>query len=121
MGQIKVRNASDQDVRGRFDGVDYIFPAGDATVAPSDAVGHIFGYGLMDKTEAFLRLGWLANKATIQDAQERLKLFSFSEAVQVFADEVDHLHISGDAPVAESLKGDSAKARRGAAQTEQPL
>ena len=90
MASIKVRNASGQDVLGRFDGRDYHFPDGEAVIVPEEVVAHVFGYGLLEKTNAMHRLGWLGIGAQQSEAESKLKKITFSEQVDVFADEIDH-------------------------------
>lgn len=55
---VQVTNSTDEPIEGRFAGVDYVFPLGEAVALPIMAARHIFGFGMEDKTAAILRLGW---------------------------------------------------------------
>jgi hypothetical protein len=76
---VRVKNNSGINVKGRFDGKDYLFQAGNVTDIHQDAAKHIFGFGEDDKIRAFHRLGWLSQGETVEMAEERLKDFEFSE------------------------------------------
>lgn len=74
---IGVKNNLEKDVVGRYNGVDYIFKAGKTTATPEEAATHIFGYGLDDKKTALLRLGWVGNSMSMDEAMERLGQIQF--------------------------------------------
>ena len=76
---VRVKNNSTKDLKGRYDGVDYVFRVNQVTDVHEDVAKHIFGFGDEDKTRSFLRLGWLANGATMDDALEKLNDFEFGE------------------------------------------
>jgi hypothetical protein len=76
---VRVRNNSTKDLTGRYDGIDYVFRVNQVTDVHEDVARHIFGFGETDKTRAFLRLGWTANGATMEDALQRLNDFEFGE------------------------------------------
>jgi hypothetical protein len=42
-----------------------------------DAAQHIFGYGVADKTQHMIRLGWAANSGGLEEAYKRLDKFEF--------------------------------------------
>ena len=60
---LTVTNGNDFNFAGRFNGVDFAFPAGKTTALPEDAAKHIFGVGLADKTDVLVRHGWMTNGA----------------------------------------------------------
>lgn len=76
---VRIKNNSTTDLKGRYDGVDYVFKVNQVTDVHEDVARHIFGFGDDDKTRSFLRLGWMANGATIEDALEKLNDFEFGE------------------------------------------
>lgn len=92
MASVKVRNNSGRDIYGRHNGVDYHIPDGQATPIPESAARHILGYGEVDKEPAFHRIGWVyPGGMTAHEASKLLEKVSFSEATEVYADEIDHL------------------------------
>jgi hypothetical protein len=87
---IFVKNTNDFYHEDRFDGEDYSFPPGEKTQIPIDAARHMFGYGLKDKSETLVRLGWAMrlNKETKRFEEDptgvqRLSRFVFTRAVMV--------------------------------------
>lgn len=76
---IRVKNNSDEDLYGRYDGKDYLFEVGKVTDIHNLAATHIFGFGEEDKTTAFHRLGWFANGMNYKQAMQRLSEFEFGE------------------------------------------
>ncbi|HLZ34256.1 MAG TPA: hypothetical protein VKP13_09570 [Nitrospira sp.] len=62
---IRVTNRNNRfDVRDKFAGQEYRFPAGETVVVPREAAEHIFGYG-MDEQARFrklMRMGWANHK-----------------------------------------------------------
>ena len=61
MADIFVHNRNDFDHEDMFNGVHYVFPANQKVQISEAAAQHMFGKGLVDKTETLVRLGW-ANK-----------------------------------------------------------
>ena len=85
---LTVTNGNDFNFAGRFNGVDFAFPAGKTTALPEDAAKHIFGVGLADKTDVLVRHGWMTNGAMFATAMGVLNKFSFNVADQVEAGEI---------------------------------
>ena len=88
--QVFVTNRNKFHHTDRFNGEDYEFPAGKAVLIPVDAAIHMFGYGLKDKTDTLVRLGWAMKldeegKRFVDDPEGIRKLagFVFDEAVTV--------------------------------------
>jgi hypothetical protein len=86
--QIFVTNTNSDAHADRYDGEDYEFPPNEAVLIPGDAAVHLFGYGMKDKTDILLRLGWLnkydpAKKQMVEDPEgiKRLANFVFEDAV----------------------------------------
>jgi len=75
---VRVTNRTGSTIKGRYDGVDYLFKPGDETDVHHLAAAHIFGFGLDDKTNAFLRLGWLTS-GSYEEGIERLKDIQFGD------------------------------------------
>jgi hypothetical protein len=75
---VRVTNRTGARIKGRYDGVDYIFENNEETDVHHLAAAHIFGFGQDDKTNAFLRLGWLAT-GNYEEGLERLKDIKFGD------------------------------------------
>ena len=85
---LTVTNGNDFNFAGRFNGVDFHFPAGKTTALPEDAAKHIFGVGLGDKTDVLVRHGWMQSGAGFAAAMAILNKFSFNVADQVEPGEI---------------------------------
>ena len=85
---LTVTNGNDFNFAGRFNGVDFHFPAGKTTALPEDAAKHIFGVGLGDKTDVLVRHGWMTNGSMFAAATAILNKFSFNVADQVEPGEI---------------------------------
>ena len=85
---LTVTNGNDFNFAGRFNGVDFQFPAGKTTALPEDAAKHIFGVGLGDKTDVLVRHGWMTNGSMFAAAMSILNKFSFNVADQVEPGEI---------------------------------
>ena len=79
---VRVTQTASDEVVGRFDGVDYTFPAGEPVDVHKAVATHIFGFGLpeqsddprvQDKTPCLLRLGWLSVSGERKSALETLR------------------------------------------------
>ena len=88
MSSVYVTNKNDFLHQDRYDGEDYFFPPGETVLLPVDAAVHLFGYGLKDKTEVLVRLGWAMRYDTtaknyVEDETgvQRLAGFVFEQAV----------------------------------------
>lgn len=76
---IRVTNNTDKDIKGRFDGKEYLFKKGLPTDVHVNAAEHIFDFGRNDKTRAFHRLGWLDGNKTYEDAEALLLQVTFED------------------------------------------
>lgn len=85
---LTVTNGNDFNFAGRFNSVDFSFPAGKTTALPEDAARHIFGVGLADKTDVLVRHGWMQSGAGFAAAMAILNKFSFNVADQVEPGEI---------------------------------
>jgi hypothetical protein len=57
---VRVTNRNNAwNVRDKYAGIEYRFPAGDTVTVPAEAAEHIFGYGLDERgrRQKFLRMG----------------------------------------------------------------
>ena len=63
---------------GRYENVEYVFETNKELEIPLAAAKHIFGYGDDDKTQYFVRLGWMKMNTDLPRAKERLAEFVFS-------------------------------------------
>jgi hypothetical protein len=70
--------------KGKFHGVEYVWKPGDVVNMPVDAAEHIFGFGQDDKTKALHRAGFLNTLQDMDEAMEKLGMFSFAPVEQVF-------------------------------------
>lgn len=88
---VRVQNLTGEEIRGRYDGVEYTFPDGQdgSYLDVHRAVAqHILGFMLpdksddkerMDKIPVLHRLGWLSDSTTLEAALRRLRKVSFHE------------------------------------------
>ena len=90
-GSVFVTNKNDDFIHvDSFDGEEFRFPPGDRVLIPVDAAVHMFGYGLADKTDNLVRLGWSMRydpkeKTYVEnpDGVRKLANFVFEEATMV--------------------------------------
>ena len=76
---IRVTNNTDKPIKGRYDGTDYLFQVGAPTDIHIDAARHIFDFGKPDKTQCFLRMGWVEKFGGYEAAEEHLAKVAFDE------------------------------------------
>lgn len=81
---LSVTSGLEETFSAKFHGEEYVFEYGEPVNMPMDAVRHIFGFGLDDKTRAFHRLGWLTLVSDLKVAKEKLKLIQFERVRKVF-------------------------------------
>lgn len=79
MEKIRVLNGSEERIKGRFAGKDYILPPKGSLDLSPDAAAHIFGFGEEDKTNALSHLGWLLPTTRYEDALAKLDQLTFVE------------------------------------------
>jgi hypothetical protein len=86
---IFVTNKNDFHHEDGFDGELYSFPPGEKVAISMDAARHMFGFGLKDKTETLVRVGWamkpVGAQGYVQDPEgiKKLANFVFTRAVMV--------------------------------------
>ena len=85
---LTVHNKNSFDFEGRYNGRDYLFPAGKVTAVPDDAARHIFGVGLESKHEVMVRHGWVRTSDGHQRGLDILNRFSFNVADQLQPGEI---------------------------------
>lgn len=71
---IRVISHLEETLRGRYDGVDYVFETDEPVDMPLEAATHIFDLGKEDKKQAFNQLGWL-NPQTQRTYADAIKLY----------------------------------------------
>lgn len=81
MNEIFVTNKNDFHHSDEYDGVALEFPQNERVLIPLAAARHCFGFGLKDKTENLVRLGW-ANIGG-DEGVRRLARFIFTQPVMV--------------------------------------
>jgi hypothetical protein len=117
---IYVTNHSEDVISGRYAGVDYDFPPGSAVPVSREACAHIFGYGLADKKDAFMRLGWLRFNGDETKATHRLGKLSFSNDEPLPDNEQQPALLQGETP--ETVEADgSASSGEEPSQMEVPI
>lgn len=72
MLHVRVTNESGEDIEGRFDGDDFLFPQGVPVDVPEVVAMHVFGFGKPDKQAVLTRLGWLLTSDQLKAAKARL-------------------------------------------------
>jgi hypothetical protein len=79
---VRITQTAQDEIVGRYDGVDYTFPANMPVDVHKAVATHIFGFGLpeesndprvQDKTPCLLRLGWLQVSGERKPALETLR------------------------------------------------
>jgi hypothetical protein len=90
MSMFYVTNKNEDVHEDRYDGEDFVFPPGERVLLSEDAARHMFGKGLVDKTDTLLRLGWAnkidpVKKVYVENTEgvKRLANFVFEEAVMM--------------------------------------
>lgn len=66
-------------VRGRYDGIDYLFKAKTPLDVPEEVAKHVFGFGLKDKSQALARLGWAKTSEDFEAGLRKLARVQFDE------------------------------------------
>ena len=74
---LAVTNNNDFDFVDRYDGKDFIIPAGQTIALDEYAARHFFGLGSEDKTAHLIRQGWMPTTADKPEAMKKLNNFSF--------------------------------------------
>jgi hypothetical protein len=97
-----------KEIRGRFNGKDYVFPYGEPVNVHVEVAKHLFGLGSDDKSAAFARLGWAKSTDEIDQAAERLFNIKFDDLPELMEQarfkSTDVAHASG------LVKGDGTAA-----------
>jgi hypothetical protein len=68
-----------KEIRGRFNGKDYVFPYGEPVNVHVEVAKHLFGLGSDDKSAAFARLGWAKSSDELTEAMERIINIKFDD------------------------------------------
>jgi hypothetical protein len=85
---VRVTQETGETIVGRYDGVNYEFPHGEAVDVHKAVATHIFGFGLpeysddmrvQDKSAALSRLNWMRNSEDRKAALQRLRMVRFDE------------------------------------------
>lgn len=77
--EIFVTNKNEFLHTDRYNGVEFVFPAGEKTLVPVDAARLFFGFQAPDKTEALIRQGW----GNDPEGPKKLARFIFTQGVMV--------------------------------------
>ena len=79
---VWVTNKSADILIDGWDGKKYEFFPRKPVEVPVEVAQHVFGYGLTDKTEALVRLGWTKTANDLPEGLAKLALFEISETRQ---------------------------------------
>ena len=75
---LQVTNRNDFDLKDRYNGIDYTFPANTTVALDEEAAKHIFGFGDSDKVPYLVRQGWVRSSGEVETGMKMLSGFSFS-------------------------------------------
>ena len=83
---LEIENGLDEPIVMGFHGDRYEWAPGEKLICSEEAARHIFGYGMEDKSAAFLRIGWLNTRVDCQlkDAMKKLSKIKFRPVQQVY-------------------------------------
>lgn len=99
---VRVTQTAAETIVGRYDGVDYTFPYGEAVDVHKAVATHVFGFGLpeqsddqrvQDKTPCLLRLGWLSVSSERKAAIDTLRTKVKFEEIPPFANVLKLRHV----------------------------
>lgn len=79
MSNVWVLNKTSDTLIDGWDGQKYEFLPRKPVEVPLIVAQHVFGYGLPDKTEALVRLGWIKTANDKPEGLARLAQFEISE------------------------------------------
>src|ERR1700676_5103578 len=97
-----------KEIRGRFNGKDYVFPYGEPVNVHIEVARHLFGVGSDDKSAALARLGWAKSTDELFDAEERLHKIKFDDLPELM--EATRFKSEGVAHASGLVKGDGTAA-----------
>ena len=78
MDNVWVVNKTDKETSSMWNGKVYSFPPGKPVEVPHAVAQNVFGYGLSDKFEFVVRLGWTKDSNDLPQALERLSQFEIT-------------------------------------------
>ena len=78
MNTVWVVNKTDKELSSQWNGKVYAFPPSEPTEVPEAVAQNVFGYGLNDKFEFVVRLGWTKDSNDLPQALERLSMFEIT-------------------------------------------
>jgi|GEM_PF-3997427 hypothetical protein len=81
---FKITNGNEFKFKARFDGMEFVFPPGEAVMCQDEAAQHIFGIAERDKTPVLARHGWVKPMAPLDDGMAILNRFKFEHVEQRF-------------------------------------
>ena len=77
MNNVWVVNKTDKELIGQWNGRTFTIPPTVPTEIPHDVAQNVLGYGLNEKFEFVVRLGWTKDSNDLPQALERLAKFDF--------------------------------------------
>jgi hypothetical protein len=78
MNNVWVVNKTDKAVSSQWNGKLYSFTPSEPVEIPFDVAQNVLGYGLADKFEFVVRLGWTKDSNDLPQALERLEKFEIT-------------------------------------------
>lgn len=75
MNNVWVVNKTDKELKSQWNGKMYSIPPSEPTEIPHDVAQNVLGYGLNEKFEFVVRLGWTKDSNDLPQALERLSQF----------------------------------------------
>jgi hypothetical protein len=79
MSTVWVTNKGNEKTIGGWDGKKYEFLPRKPVEVPVALAQHYFGLGLLDKTEALIRLGWIKTANDLPGALAKLDMFEITD------------------------------------------
>jgi len=111
---VRITNGTNRVIKGRFDGVDYIFPPKKPVDVHVNVARHVFGFEMEDKSHAMARLGWMSSSDQSDAAYAELAKIGFDVVPNIpgsdYEDEDEE-----EAPTSEDRAPRVAAARKGSA------
>lgn len=102
---FRITNGNEQDFIGRYNGRDYLFPAGSPAYCDDDASAHIFGIGNPDKSTVLARHGWACVTSNIAAGMRILNAFTFEHMSPAYDAPLALIEDHGPAPVGQDAAG----------------
>jgi hypothetical protein len=111
---VRITNGTNRVIRGRFDGVDYVFPPKKPVDVHVNVARHVFGFDVEDKSHAMARLGWMTSSDQTDAAYAELAKVKFDAVPDIPGSDYED-EDEDEAPTSEDRAPRVAAARKGSA------